>query len=124
MIINVIGGSGERPSDGYIAGSMGNAALITMSRGVGAESPKFGVRIIGVNPSATATDRGIERWRNMAQKNFGDPERWSELTKNMPFGRPASVEEVSNVVVFFASDRASYVSGSVVSVDGGSAWRK
>lgn len=124
VIINVIGGSGERPSDGYIAGSMGNAALITMSRAVGAESPKFGVRIIGVNPSATATDRGIERWRNMAQKNFGDPERWSELTKNMPFGRPASVEEVSNVVVFFASDRASYVSGSVVSVDGGSAWRK
>jgi 3-oxoacyl-[acyl-carrier protein] reductase len=124
VIINVIGGSGERPSDGYIAGSMGNAALITMSRAVGAESPKFGVRIIGVNPSATATDRGIERWRNLAQKNLGDPERWSELTTNFPFGRPASVEEVSNVVVFLASDRASYVSGSVVTVDGGSAWRK
>ena len=124
VIINVIGGAGERPSGGYIAASMANSALMTMSRAVGAESPKFGVRVLGLNPSATATDRGVARWRNQAQKDLGDPERWPELTKSFPFGRPASVEEVANVVVFLASDRASYVSGTVVSVDGGSAWRK
>jgi len=37
----------------------------------------------------------------------------------LPRGRPASVEEVANVVVFAASDRASYVSGIVITVDGG-----
>ena len=124
VIINVIGGAGERPTAGYVAGSIANAGLITMSRALGAESPKFGVRVLGLNPTATATDRGVERWRNQAQKELGDAERWKELTKGFPFGRPCSVEEVANVVVFLASDRASYMSGSLVSVDCGAAWRK
>lgn len=124
VIINVIGTAGERPTAGYIAGSMANSALMTMSRALGAESPNFGVRVLGLNPTATATDRGVARWRNQAQQQFGDPERWRELTKGFPFGRPCSVEEVANVIVFLASERASYMSGTVVTVDGGAASRK
>ncbi|MBI3917443.1 MAG: SDR family NAD(P)-dependent oxidoreductase [Betaproteobacteria bacterium] len=123
VIVNVIGSAGERPSAGYVAGSMGNAALMTMSRALGADSPKHGVRVVAVNPGATATDRGVERWRNDAKQKLGDPDRWPELTKGMPFGRPASVEELANVIVFMASPRASYVSGTVVSVNGGASWR-
>ena len=84
VIINVIGGAGERPTAGYVAGSIANAGLMTLSRALGAESPKFGVRVLGLNPSATATDRGIERWRKQAQKDLGDAERWKELTKGFP----------------------------------------
>ena len=124
VIVNVIGGAGERPTAGYIAGSIANSGLMTMSRALGAESPKFGVRVLGLNPSATATDRGVVRWRTQAQKDLGDAERWQELTKGFPFGRPASVEEIANVIVFLASGCASYMSGTVVSVDGGAAWRK
>src|SRR5512134_636559 len=123
VIVNVIGGAGERPTAGYIAGSIANSGLMTMSRALGADSPKHGVRVLGLNPSATATDRGVERWRNQAKKELGDPERWRELTKGFPFGRPASVEEVANVVVFLASEKASYISGTVISVDGGAAAR-
>jgi 3-oxoacyl-[acyl-carrier protein] reductase len=124
VIINIIGGAGERPTNGYIAGSMANAGLMAFSRALGAESPSFNVRVIGLNPSATATDRGVTRWRNQAKEQFGDPERWRELTKGFPFGRPASVEEIADVVTFLCSDRASYVSGVVISVDGGAAARK
>jgi NAD(P)-dependent dehydrogenase (short-subunit alcohol dehydrogenase family) len=124
VIINVIGSAGARPTPGYIAGSMANSALMTMSCALGSDSPRFGVRVMGLNPTATATDRGVARWRNQAQKEFGDPERWREMTKSFPFGRPATVEEVANVVVFLASERASYMSGSVVNVDGGAIWRK
>jgi 3-oxoacyl-[acyl-carrier protein] reductase len=123
VIINVIGGAGERPTAGYIAGSMANASLMAFSRALGAESPNHGVRVVGVNPSATATDRGVTRWRNLAQKDLGDPERWRELTKGFPFGRPATVEEVADVVAFLCSDRASYMSGTIIAVDGGAAAR-
>ncbi|MDH5535505.1 MAG: SDR family oxidoreductase, partial [Betaproteobacteria bacterium] len=81
-------------------------------------------RVIGLNPTATETDRGVMRWREQAQKEFGDPERWREMTKSFPFGRPAKVDEVANVIAFLASDRASYVSGTVVTVDGGASARK
>ncbi|MDP2240210.1 MAG: short-chain dehydrogenase/reductase [Burkholderiales bacterium] len=124
VIINVIGTAGERPSAGYIAGSMANSALMTMSRALGAESPGFGVRVLGVNPSATATDRGVMLWKKRAEQELGDAEHWRELTKGFPFGRPATVDEVAGVIVFLASDRASYVSGTMVTVDGGASWRK
>ncbi|MCW5604422.1 MAG: SDR family oxidoreductase [Burkholderiales bacterium] len=124
VIINVIGTAGVRPTAAYIAGSMGNSSLITMSRALGAESPNYGVRVVGINPSSTETDRGVTRWRNDAQKKFGDPERWRELTTGFPFGRPATVDEIANVVAFVASDRASYVTGTVIDVDGGTSWRK
>jgi len=124
VILNVIGGAGERPTAGYIAGSMANASLMAFSRALGAESPSHGVRVLGLNPSATATDRGVVRWRNQAQKDLGDAERWRELTKGFPFGRPANVEEIADVVAFLCSDRASYVSGVIISVDGGAAARK
>jgi NAD(P)-dependent dehydrogenase (short-subunit alcohol dehydrogenase family) len=123
VIVNVIGGAGERPTAGYIAGSMANAGLMAFSRALGADSPNYGVRVLGLNPSATATDRGVTRWRNQAQKDLGDPERWRELTKGFPFSRPAEVKEVADVIVFLCSDRASYVSGTVISVDGGAAAR-
>jgi hypothetical protein len=123
VIVNIIGGAGERPTAGYVAGSMANAGLMAFSRALGAESPGHGVRVIGLNPSATATDRGVMRWRNQAQKDLGDPERWRELTRGFPFGRPATVEEIADVVAFLCSDRASYVSGTVISVDGGAAAR-
>lgn len=123
VIVNIIGGAGERPTAGYIAGSMANAGLMAFSRALGAESPQHGVRVIGLNPSATATDRGVMRWRNQAQKDLGDPERWRELTKGFPFGRPATVEEIADVVAFLCSDRASYVSGTIIAVDGGASAR-
>ncbi|MBI1965096.1 MAG: SDR family oxidoreductase [Betaproteobacteria bacterium] len=124
VIINIIGGAGERPTNGYLAGSMANASLMAFSRALGAESPNHGVRVLGLNPSATATDRGVTRWRNQAKQELGDPERWRELTRTFPFGRPANVEEIADVIVFLCSDRASYMSGTVVSVDGGAAARK
>lgn len=124
VIVNVIGTAGERPSAGYLAGSMANSALMTMSRALGAESASFGVRVLGVNPGATATDRGVMLWRKRAEQELGDAERWRELTQGFPFGRPATVDEVAGVIVFLISDRAAYVSGTMVSVDGGASWRK
>ena len=124
VIINVIGASGARPRADYISGSMANAALIAMSRALGAEGPDYGVRVVGLNPAATETERQRVRWQARAQKELGDSKRWPELTKGYPFGRLAAVDEIASAIVFLASGRASYISGTVVTVDGGRSFRR
>ena len=54
-----------------------------------------------------------------AQDQFGDEERWQEELSSLPFGRLAEAAEVADLAVMLASPRASYLSGTVVDVDGG-----
>lgn len=125
VIVNVIGNAGEKPNPRYIAGTTGNAGLIAFTRALGARAPDFGVRVVGLNPGLTATDRATEMLRNWSLQKFGDAERWEELQKelDLPFGRMGTPEEVADTVVFLASPRASYVSGTIVTVDGGASYR-
>lgn len=119
VIANVIGMAGVSPRDEYIAGSSANAALIAMTQGIGAASVRHGVRVFGVNPSATRSDRMETMLRSQAERKWGDPERWKELTVGMPFGRLMEPAEVADMVVFGCSPRAGYLSGSVINLDGG-----
>jgi hypothetical protein len=124
VIVNVIGTAGERPNAGAIAVSSGNAALIAFTRALGGVSVENGVRVVGVNPGATLTDRLIDGLSRRAEAELGDAERWRELMHaSHPIGRPAGPEEVADVVAFLASDRASYMSGTIVTVDAGAAAR-
>lgn len=119
VIVNIIGTTCERLHADKIATGSGNAALAAFTRALGGESPRFGLRVVGVNPGATETDRQIVRWKAKARDQFGDESFWREFTKSFPFGRMAQPEEVASVVTFLASPRASYVSGTVITVDAG-----
>ncbi|MBU2980187.1 SDR family oxidoreductase [Lentibacter algarum] len=119
VIINIVGMAGLRVNADVIGLTGGNAALLAMTRALGAQSPEHGIRVLGVNPSATSTERAIQLWRDQAQRELGESERWPELLKTLPFGRPAAPQDIANVVAFLASPRAGYVSGSFVNVDGG-----
>jgi NAD(P)-dependent dehydrogenase (short-subunit alcohol dehydrogenase family) len=123
VIINVIGASGERPRADYISGSMANAALGAMTRALGAEAPQFGVRVLGVSPGSTETDRQVVRWKAKAEKELGDAGRWRELTTGFPYGRLATVDEIAATIAFLASARASYITGTIVTADGGRTYR-
>lgn len=123
VIVNIIGLAGDRPSFDYIAGSAGNASLMAFTRALGSHSVDDNVRVVAVNPTYTETDRLVKALGHQAQRKFGDAERWRELLAGAPFGRAARPEEVGNVVVFLASDRASYISGTVVNIDGGGSHR-
>jgi len=127
VIVNVIGTAGERPRPDYIAGSTANAGLMAFTRALGAEAPDHGVRVVGLNPGKTETERLVRLFRDQASASLGDAERWRELADKsnatLPFKRAARAEEVADVVVFLASARASYVSGTIVTVDGGSSLR-
>jgi NAD(P)-dependent dehydrogenase (short-subunit alcohol dehydrogenase family) len=119
VIINILGAAGERPTAGYIAGSTANAGLMAFTEALGGGSTDFGIRVLGVNPGLIATDRMKDMMSARAQKELGDSGRWRELIGDRPFGRPGEPEEIGDVVAFLASDRASYMSGCIVTIDGG-----
>ena len=123
VIVNVTGLAGENFDYNYIAGTAGNAGLMAFTRGVGSRTLDFGVRVLAVNPGPVQTDRITTLLRTRAKAQFGDENRWQSLTENWPLGRPASVEECADLVIFAASARAAYISGVVLTLDGGLAAR-
>ena len=118
VIVNVIGAAGEWLDPGYIAGSTGNAALMAFTRALGKGAAKDGFRVVGINPGMTATDRMVTLMKARAAKELSDEERWPELTKSLPYGRPIKPEEISAAVAFLASPLSGYTSGTILTVDG------
>jgi NAD(P)-dependent dehydrogenase (short-subunit alcohol dehydrogenase family) len=119
VIVNVIGAAGEKLNPGYIAGSTGNAGLMAFTKALGRASPADGVRVVGINPGATATARMEMLMRHRAAETLGDGERWQELCANMPFGRAGTPQEIADAVAFLASPRSAYTSGTILTIDGG-----
>ena len=119
VIINDIGTGGEKLDDTYIAGAAGNASMMAFTRAIGSRSMYAGVRVVGVNPGPVETDRIQTLMRQKAVAQFGDENRAREYYANWPMGRFARPDEVADLIVFLASDRASYISGTIVTIDGG-----
>lgn len=124
-IINIIGMGGRAFRPNYICGAAGNAALIGFTSALGAETPKNNVRVFGINPSPTLTDRMTTMLQTRAKEELGDADRWQELLdpEAFPFARPKNPEEVAALAVMLASPRVHYLSGTVVDIDGGGQWR-
>jgi hypothetical protein len=119
VVVNIIGVAGEIPNPNYIAGCMGNASLMTFTECLGAESVAHGVRVVGVNPGPTMSDRHRSHVMARAEKRLGDANRYKELEAMLPAGRSADVAEVAHAAVFFASDLASHISGTTLRIDAG-----
>ena len=123
VIVNVVGVAGDRHDAKYVAGSTGNAAMIALTRALGGASTDRGVRVVGINPGRIATGRMETQLRRRATMDFNDPERWREYLASLPFGRAGRPEEVGWLAAFLASDRAGYISGTMVTIDGGAVTR-
>ena len=119
VIVNIIGMAGAAPRYEYICGSTANAALMAFTQGLGGASVHKGVRVLGINPSPTRSDRMQGMLSQQAQTKLGDASRWMELTRSLPFGRLAEPDEIAHLAVFCASPRCGYLSGTVLNVDGG-----
>lgn len=119
VIINDIGNSGENWDYNYVAGSTGNAALMAFTRAVGGQSLDHGVRVVAVNPGPIATERMTKLMKRRAVDLLGDESRWRTFLADYPGGRMGKPEEVADLMVFLASPRAGFISGAIVTIDGG-----
>ena len=105
----------------YIASAAGNAALMGCTRSLAHGSHNDGIRVVGINPGAIATEQQEMIARSRAEAQFGDAELWREIYKGNPFGRAGTPQEIANTVAFFASPKSSYTSGTILTIDGGRA---
>ncbi|XP_015794667.1 uncharacterized protein LOC107371170 isoform X2 [Tetranychus urticae] len=113
-IINVSSCAGQRPWERGTAYCSLKAALDMVVKTLNLELGPKGVRINNVSPAYTETamlSKGIEDLMPLIRKR---------VAETYPLGRIGESEDVSNAIVFLASDTASFISGSCLPVDGGS----
>jgi 3-oxoacyl-[acyl-carrier protein] reductase len=119
-ICNVVGAAARNPTAGYLAGGAANAALVNFTKGLADLGAKSNILVTAVSPAATRT----ERWDSlMAQQAAAagksvDAMR-AEAEGAYPLGRIARSEDVADLVTFLVSDRASFLTGICITVDGG-----
>jgi 3-oxoacyl-[acyl-carrier protein] reductase len=121
QIINIAALSGRVPRVGQIASNAAKAALINFTESLAAEVARHGIRVNAVCPAAVFTDRWRARVNRYGEER-GLPfeQAMAELAdKIVPLGRFGRPEEVASAVVFLASERAGFVTGVSIFVDGG-----
>ena len=111
VIVNVIGMAGEHGTFEYICGATANAGLANFTKALGRGYAQHGVRVVGVHPPSTRTDRIITLMKAQAKAKFGDESRYEELMGNV-----IEPEQVGDTVCFLASQRAGQLSGVVLNL--------
>jgi 3-oxoacyl-[acyl-carrier protein] reductase len=103
-----------REAGGVVTYNATKAAMISLAKGMARELAPENIRVNSVAPGSILFPGG-SWWR----RQQAEPEAMAEFVRrDMPLGRFGRVDEVANVVVFLASDRASLMTGACVPVDG------
>lgn len=119
-IVNVIGLGGKVAVPTHLPGGSANAALMLTTAGYANFYAKKGVRVNAVNPIATDTDLLINSLETDAAMNGWTLEEARINAQNKTaLGRFVSPKEVADAVLFLSSDRASYINGQLLYLDGG-----
>ena len=120
VIVNIIGTGGKVASPVHLAGGAANAALMLATAGLGTAYAGKGVRVVGVSPGLTETDRVAEGLEADAKAaGISIEEARAKAVARIPMGRMALPEEIADAVLFLASDDARYITGVSLAMDGG-----
>lgn len=118
-IVNVIGSGGKVASPTHLAGGAANAALMLATAGLAFAYASKGIRVVGLNPGVTNTDRVAQGMKAEAKRaNISEAEALKQAKARLPLGRFADPEEIADIVVFAASERGRYLTGANISTDG------
>ena len=110
----------KQPYDNLILSNSIRAAVVGLAKTQSNELAKDGILVNTVSVGIIETDRVVQLMDSRAKRNGTTArEEYALAEKNVPLGRIGQPEEFANVVVFLASERASFVTGAHFIVDGG-----
>ena len=110
-IVNISSTYGHEGARGASIYAASKHAVEGMTKSAALEAAAFGVRVNAVAPGPTET--------GMLTRFTGTPERKAALASSVPLGRIGAPEEIARAIVFLASDKASFVTGQILTADGG-----
>ena len=121
VIVNIIGMGGKVANPIHLPGGAANAALMLATTGLAAAYGPRGIRINAISPGGTLTGR-VQEGLAVEALMTGTPETelLARQQSRIPLRRLGTPEEVAAVTLFLASDSASYVTGAIIPMDGGS----
>jgi glucose 1-dehydrogenase len=111
LILTISSTHEDWPMPGNIAYCVSKGGTKMLTRTAGVELGPLGIRFVNIAPGAVSTPINAITETN--------PELLHRLNEAIPLGRIAQAAEIANLVVFLASDKASYVNATTVTVDGG-----
>ncbi len=119
-VVLVVGNDGLKPSYWEMTAGAANAADINFASSLAEQYGPQGIRVNTVNPGPVDTDRWDGLEKAFARDKGVDQERAHQLAvQSIPLGRICTPQEVADLVAFVASERASFLNGAHIPVDGG-----
>lgn len=118
-IINITSITVKQPVDGLILSNAVRAAVVGFAKSLANELGPFGILVNNVCPGYTKTDRVVKLAEAQAEDGGTVQEIYQNWEKQIPLGRLAEPAEIASLVTFLASERASYITGATIAVDGG-----
>jgi len=119
-IINITSFVAKQPTDGLILSNMSRPAVLGLAKSLANELAIHNILVNSVCPGAFETERHLDLSRKRAQQEGIPVEEYiKSRAKDIPLKRNGKPEEFANLVVFLASERASYITGTVIQIDGG-----
>jgi len=123
VMVFVVSDNAVRPSRNFIAYNVGKAGELHMARSIADECGKDGIRVNSILPGAVfgGSDFWTPELRAERAGIYGfDPDQLAEeYKKNAALNVVIDPEEVADVILFLASDKASKITGAAISIDGG-----
>jgi 3-oxoacyl-[acyl-carrier protein] reductase len=119
-IVNLTSLTVKQPDPNLILSNALRTAVVAMAKTLATEVAPHGILVNNVCPGYTTTDRLKELADRLADRNESSRaavmDQWE---KEIPLGRLGKPEEIADLVAFLASERASYITGTTIAVDGG-----
>lgn len=119
-VINITSITAKQPVNDLIISSTVRPGILGLSKVLANQYGKYGITVNSVAPGHFMTARQQEISKARAAKKGVSVEQYlREMSKTIPAGRYGTPSELAHVITFLASEKASYINGATVSVDGG-----